>query len=236
MPDVIGGTPYGIDFHGRAADQKFVNSLWYVYRDDEADANNENHQIGAAADAIFDHVWDDAAVPQELSAEYVLEKYIMRLVASVDSDPGPPVTYKVNYTDGYEGIPDPLPSGAQLGACMPTYVSATARKKTATYGKSSRGSIRFGPIVEADTKADSNFNQLEQARLDSWEITLQLLEASVALPGTLVNSRMVPIVFSRKIASIEVGPFPGAQFPITELQMNRFVGSQLSRKKKNAAL
>lgn len=151
------------------------------------------------------------------------------------TNPNDPNTRLLKFGDYHSQVPGSGNFGAIVGPALPTYVAATFRKKTAKAGRSKRGSMRFGGLVEADT-GTSTPNVLTTPAKTALEVfganLLIPLAAGVAGDtlklGVLAQTDMLRDTVPVTVASnwIEV---------CTAISVNSYVGSQVSRKRRSIA-
>lgn len=180
----------------------------------------------------FRTMWRASVLPA-LSDAYTVLNYKGRNIVGTRVDPNNPNKFIFNIGDVADlagaGAAD---NGGDAGDPLPTYAAMTLRKVTGVGGKRKKGSVRLGPLTEASTEA------LDQNKLTAASIALGNA-ACTGLKGTLgtavAGDSLVPVVFSRTTEFAPPQPVIGVALAVTAISdmfVNLYVGSQVSRKQR----
>lgn len=176
--------------------------------------------------------WFDFVLPH-LSASYINYRIVVKTIVNlrVVIIQNRRIVERV-YGELWDQVFSPGQLGTRPGDVSPTFVAFSVRKRTALAGRSFRGSMRLGPITEADTTV----NAVEAARFAALNVSLANL-ATVRIPAG--NSPYRYVVFSAERASRRsslTAPYRDVSPQLNVCQANGFLGSQVSRKRKQIEL
>jgi len=178
--------------------------------------------------SVLHNYWVDNMLPL-LSEEYEVEAFYLREIVDAQIvDPGPPPRYRFIYDTQLVTVESPPASGGLEGEVLPTYVAATIWKVSGTTSRNYRGTLRFGPIIEANTFES---NQL----LPGYVTNL-----GTAFPGLLTLPNIAgftlrPAILSGLLLAQNDDPVPRPDLfavPLEAFIVRPFVGTQLSRKRR----
>lgn len=230
-----------VTFFGTADNQEVINVLHYKIGLGAPAGFNANDQ--AIVDAIC-NVWTTSILPR-LSTTYVSVacrgRTIIGHVQVLPPPVAPPPPRIDNLYQNVFGVlifntPGMLgPGGLAIGDALPTFTTFSTRKRTGMVGRSFRGGIHLGPIRELDTQPPGNMLTVAsradfQTAVNPLRDVIDLATAVdvdlVVFPETIFNSNMTL-----------AGATPSALSPrVTSLIVNETVGSQVSRKRRAAAV
>jgi len=239
---INGGYVYEFAVEG-VSDGQAINNVLHAITVDLSPVDNDVPL--ASLLGRFRQFWRDEVL-MELPTAYTVLRYTLReYVAWVPSLPPPPPAVQIDFghfTQGawleLKGSGTAADDGQRAGAWSPTYQAVTVRKRVLKAGKKYRGSMRLGPILEADTEATMG-NRLTDARFADFEgIASAVMGLWTATEGTQsVDFRFA--VFHKAYTMKHGGPGGPARFladAIDIASINRYVGSQVSRKRANSLL
>lgn len=211
--------------------QQVINNLHYMFRNDD-NGNPQNHTMEGVLGSLVTGLWQGNILTQ-LSDQYQVQDYHLKRVSAVTANPGPPITYQVSYDIAVTiagGTNDD--KGDKSGEAMPSYVAVTVQKKSAILSRSTRGSVRHSGIPESDTLVTEGVNRLSDAAETAWNAIIpQYLSSIVFVPAN--SGQFDPVIFSRKLGSVLTPPDEDAVTDWTTARLNKFLGTQLSRKRPN---
>lgn len=115
-------------------------------------------------------------------------------------------------------------NGAVTGSRYPTEIAVTYLLRTATRGKSYRGSKHFGPVATSDTLND----ELTATAATAWAAVTTALKAALT-PGF---GTWKPCVVSRTLSQLRTNPTTIVGDDITDAILNKTLGTMRRRKEK----
>lgn len=212
----------------QADDQAFINVMHYVGRQVQPGAN--------PAFGIFlldwQKKWTTSILPN-VSATYEVLYYEIRHINDAFSR-GATTTGGIKYWFGYD-LQDLLEAegdevGQLPGPHLPTFCAVNFRKSPEKRDRKYRGSLRLGPIPEADTEADDQ-NVITDVAHARHEALAETLNSSIDVADG-GDFYMDPVVASRKGAweNLDAG-FDAWTSPIGAFRPSQLVSSQVSRKR-----
>lgn len=217
-----------ITVRGQSNGQSVVNVLHYIPSMLAPAFSSTPDQILNA----FRSAWRAAVLPH-ISQHYAAVEYALVEIRGTEADPNNPNAFRLRL--GEAGVIAGVAvsdQGVLTTDPLPTYCAATFQKRTLEAGRSKRGSLRLGGIVEAQTEATQPNTLTAAARNALANVSTFLTQVlSTGVAGDTLN----PCVFSRELLLRGVNPKNdtlGARFAITKVILNAFVGSQVSRKQR----
>lgn len=222
MPNSInGGDGAIIRAEGVAGDQQILNIWGFKFAGHPSDITfPTDADVAAGLNAIFQTAWR-ARIVTLLSDKYECMRYFCGPIAPWDpSHPNSWTFFAVSYLAGGQ-VSD---VGGITTPALDSFSAVSVQLKTAHPGKTGRGSKRLGPIVEGDT----DFNEIEDAELANWRIALANFLSDIATAAAAAGlTGDVAVNSFKEYKDPAVAIFAHA---VTSEIVNKFVGSQVSRK------
>jgi len=198
-----------------------VNRQFYLV------ASTPGTPVSTVADAATSlrAVWV-ANVLQSLSVNYRLDKTVAKRVAGVSALGGSPRRAKLIYGDEASNVI--TADGADAGAGLPAFLTASCKYVLDRYGKYWRGGIRLGPLAETALSATLE-DALHGTFLANCTINVNLWNVSTVIAGgsTLRPVHLSPIYWAYVIAPTD--PPVDATANISRVDVNPYVKTELSR-------
>lgn len=243
---------------GHAGGQQMINVLWYGYKPGLADRSLIHANVNSDFTFVMDTFLGGPIYGQFAACagvDFHLDELTFRRLASMTKVARAP-GYTLNWGDTeVKPLPfeDPLYDGTRPGDPLPTFAAMSVRKKSGVGSRVGRGSLRWGPLAEADTLFQ-NLTVDQRARVQTAADAVLKLEIDREA-GSGVG--WAPIVFSPKIVKLRwaadaipngtiylvddtvqityAGVLTRCANKITVTVANRTIGRQISRQQRALA-
>jgi hypothetical protein len=224
MAEVAGNKVYEITVRG-VADGQAVNNVFH-YITEEAIPVGTLPTEAEFLDTFRDR-WQNCL--GSFHDSYSVQEYFMkRANRAVFPGRRPGLITHVEYDNQEVITGDAADFGTLTGDVLPTYVAVGYKKVTTSVGRSWRGNMRVGPVIEAHV----DVNLLNAAGRINWAESVFDPLKRILLPVT--SFPMLLVVFS-KHSSDQIGLTDNMRQytrPVVRWRRNNYISSQVSRKRR----